>query len=98
MTCEPPPTQHRGSAGNKWGNEGCIRALANMASTDNIARPIARAIKIYRSVARHDLDMQTRRGLARHIKRLADEGVQDPSRLTVHGLSYLRDVDRRRSH
>jgi hypothetical protein len=64
-----------------------------MTPTENIAKPIARAIKIYRSVARHDLDIRTRRGLARHIKRLADEGVQDPSRLTVHGLSYLRLVD-----
>jgi hypothetical protein len=66
-----------------------------MTPVENIARPIARAIKIYRSVARHDLDMRTRRGLAQHIKRLAEEGVRDPSRLTVHGLSYLRDQERR---
>jgi hypothetical protein len=77
------------------GNAGSIRALANMTPVENIAKPIARAIKIYRSVARHDLDMRTRRNLARHIRRLAEEGVQDPSRLTVHGLSYLRDLDRR---
>jgi hypothetical protein len=38
--------------------------------------------------------MRARRGLARHIKRLADEGVQDPNRLTVHGLTYLRNLDR----
>jgi hypothetical protein len=66
-----------------------------MTSVETIAKPIARAIKIYRSVARHDLDMPTRRGLARHIKRLADEGVQDQNRLTVHGLSYLRKLERR---
>jgi hypothetical protein len=71
------------------------RTLASMTPVETIARPIARAIKIYRSVARHDLDMQARRGLARHIKRLADEGVQDPNRLTVHGLSYLRALERR---
>jgi hypothetical protein len=69
-----------------------------MTSVENIAKPIARAIKIYRSMARHELDLRTRRGLARHIKRLADEGVQDQSRLTVHGLSYLRDLDRRNRH
>ena len=55
-----------------------------------IAKPLARAIKIYRKVARHDLDAPTRRDLARHIKQLAERGVRDPSRLTVHGLSYLR--------
>jgi len=87
----------QGDACARAGNALSIRALAPMTPAENIARPIARAIKIYRSVARHDLDMQTRRGLARHIKRLADEGVQDPGRLTVHGLSYLRDLDRRNS-
>jgi hypothetical protein len=66
-----------------------------MTSVETIAKPIARAISIYRSVARHDLDMPTRRGLARHIKRLADEGVRDQNRLTVHGLSYLRSLERR---
>ena len=64
-----------------------------MTSVETIARPIARAIKIYRNVARHDLDLRTRRDLARHIKRLAERGVHDTDRLTVHGLSYLREVD-----
>jgi hypothetical protein len=70
-------------------------AFSFMTSVETIAKPIARAINIYRSVARHDLDMPTKRGLARHIKRLADEGVQDINRLTVHGLSYLRSLERR---
>ena len=64
-----------------------------MSSVEHIAKPIARAINIYRSVARHELDLGTRRDLARHIKRLADQGVQDQNRLTVHGLSYLRRRD-----
>jgi hypothetical protein len=66
-----------------------------MTPIETIAKPIARAINIYRSMARHDLDMPTKRGLARHIKRLADEGMQDQNRLTVHGLSYLRSLERR---
>ena len=66
-----------------------------MTPIENIAKPIARAIKIYRSVARQDPDLRARRGLARHIKRLADEGVRDPNRLTVHGLTYLRNLERR---
>jgi hypothetical protein len=77
------------------GNMGRARTLDLMIPVEHIARPIARAIKIYRSVARHELDMPTRRGLARHIKRLADEGLQDANRLTVHGLTYLRNLDRR---
>ena len=66
-----------------------------MSSVEHIARPIARAINIDRSVARHEPDMRTRRDLARHIKRLAEQGVQDQNRLTVHGLSYLRRRDHR---
>jgi hypothetical protein len=65
-----------------------------MPSVGNIAEPIVRAIKIHRRVAGHELDIRARRGLARHIKRLAERGVQDSNRLTVHGLSYLRHRDK----
>jgi hypothetical protein len=68
-------------------------ALPDM-TTLNIAEPIARAINIYRSMTRHDLDMRTKRDLARHIKAVAEGGTHDPSRLTVHGLSYLRARER----
>jgi hypothetical protein len=63
-------------------------------STPEIAKPIVRAIKIYRRMARHELDPRMRRDLARHIRRLAEQGVEDPGRLTVHGLRYLRKHDR----
>jgi len=66
--------------------------LVGTTSMETIAKPLAGEINIYRSVARHDLDMPTKRGLARHIKRLAN---QDPNRLTVHGLSHLRSPERR---
>ena len=69
------------------------RALPDMAAL-NIAKPLARAINIYRSMTRHELDMQTQRDLARHIKKVAEQGTQDPGRLTVHGLSYLRARER----
>lgn len=59
-----------------------------------IAKPLLRAINIYRKVARHDLDQRTRRDLARHMRELTKRGVQDPGRLTVHGLSYLRNLER----
>jgi hypothetical protein len=75
------------------GTTACPWGLVAMTSVE-IAKPLARAIKIYRKVARHDLDPLTRRDLARHIKRLAEGGVRDPGRLTVHGLSYLRSRER----
>src|ERR1700761_4596633 len=59
-----------------------------------ISGPLFRAMKIYSRVAGHDLDHQARRALARHIQGLANQGVRDPGRLTVHGLSYLRKLDR----
>jgi hypothetical protein len=61
-----------------------------MTSNQQLAKPLARAISIYSRVARHRLDDALRRDLARHIKTLADRGVADADRLTVHGLSYLR--------
>jgi hypothetical protein len=67
-----------------------------MASIQEIAKPLARAIKIYSRVARRRLDDDLRRELARHIKRLADQGIEDSNRLTVHGLSYLRAREQRR--
>ncbi len=62
-----------------------------------LAKPLVRAMQIYRRVARHDLDQGMRRDLARHIRRLAEQGVDDPARLTVCGLSYLRKLERQRA-
>ncbi|MGJ5131002.1 hypothetical protein [Bradyrhizobium oligotrophicum] len=61
-----------------------------------LAKPLVRAMQIYRRVARHDLDQGARRALARHMRGMADQGVHDPGRLTVCGLSYLRQLDRQR--
>lgn len=65
-----------------------------MSATD-IAKPIARAINIYRAMTRHDLDRRAQRDVARHIRTVAAQGTHDPARLTVHGLSYLRDRQRK---
>jgi hypothetical protein len=69
-----------------------------MASLQEIAKPLARAINIYRRVAGRELDDDACRDLARHIRGLADQGIADSNRLTVHGLSYLnkRGAQRRR--
>lgn len=64
-------------------------------SAPDIARPIARAINIYRSMTRRELDVGAQRDVARHIRTVAQQGTHDPARLTVHGLSYLRDRQRK---
>jgi hypothetical protein len=65
-----------------------------MNPAEKIARPLARAIKIYCNVSKHRLDTRTRHDLAKHIEKMAEQGEQDPSRLTVHGLAYLRTRNR----
>jgi len=65
-----------------------------MNATFEIAKPaIIRALSIYRAVAKHGSDIDTRIKLARHIIRLWDRGERDLNRLTVHGLTYLRSRD-----
>jgi len=65
-----------------------------MNTTYEIAKPaIVRALSIYRAVAKHGSDSDTRVRLARHIVRLWDRGERDLNRLTVHGLTYLRSRD-----
>jgi hypothetical protein len=61
-----------------------------MTSSNEISRPFVRAINIYRRLAKHDVDDQLHRELARHFKRLAELGVRDQGQLTVQGLSYLQ--------
>jgi hypothetical protein len=85
--------QLRNLAARSGGNVVGIQTLRCMSQLETIARPVARALSIYRKVARHNPGTQARRGLARHIKHLVEQGVRDPGRLTVHGLSYLRDQD-----
>jgi hypothetical protein len=75
-------------------NDRDFRSLVDMSNIE-IAKPLSRAINIYRRVARRDLDLRTRREVARHMKGLAAQGVEDPGQLTVHGLSHLRRLQRR---
>lgn len=81
---------------NKGRNDAGARLLFSMPHVE-IAKPLSRAMKIYRRMARHDLDLGMRRDLARHIRGLAEQGMHDPGRLTVCGLSYLRKLDRQRA-
>jgi hypothetical protein len=65
-----------------------------MTATHEIALPaIMRALNIYGAVSKHGSDKETRQKLAKHIVRLCDWGERDQNRLTVHGLTYLREQE-----
>jgi hypothetical protein len=57
--------------------------------------PVDRALAIYETLAdRSAIIRGTRERLSKHLMKIYLEGEKDPHRLMVHGLSYLRDLDR----
>jgi hypothetical protein len=56
--------------------------------------PVDRALSIYGALADRSETKGARERLSRHLMKLYIEGEKDEHRLTVHGLSYLRDLDR----
>jgi hypothetical protein len=56
-----------------------------------------RAISIYEALADRTEPKGAREQLARHLDSLYVKGERDQHRLTVHGLSFLRDYERRRN-
>jgi hypothetical protein len=56
--------------------------------------PVDRALSIYGALANRSETKGARERLSRHLMKLYIEGEKDEHRLTVHGLSYLRDLDR----
>jgi hypothetical protein len=52
-----------------------------------------RALTIYGALAKHSATQETKRDLTLHLRRLYESGERDQSRLTVIGLSFLRDRD-----
>ena len=58
--------------------------------------PIERALSIYGALADRSETKGARERLSRHLMDLYIAGEKDPHRLTVHGLSYLRELDRER--
>lgn len=58
--------------------------------------PIERALSIYGALADRSETRGARESLSRHLMDLYIAGEMDPHRLTVHGLSYLRELDRKR--
>lgn len=56
--------------------------------------PVDRAMSIYGALADRSETKGARERLSRHLMKLYIEGEKDEHRLTVHGLSYLRHLDR----
>jgi hypothetical protein len=56
--------------------------------------PVERALSIYGALADRSETKGARERLSRHLMKMVIAGETDEHRLTVHGLSYLRDLDR----
>jgi hypothetical protein len=56
--------------------------------------PVDRAMSIYGALADRSETKGTRERLSKHLMKMYVEGEKDEHRLTVHGLSYLRNLDR----
>jgi hypothetical protein len=55
--------------------------------------PIDRALSLYGTLANRSETKGARERLSRHLMELYISGEKDQHRLTVHGLSFLRDLD-----
>ena len=58
--------------------------------------PVDRALAIYGAIANRSELKGTRERLSKHLWKVYAEGEHDPHRLTVHGLTYLQNLDRER--
>ncbi|MBA2399681.1 MAG: hypothetical protein H0V72_13455 [Bradyrhizobium sp.] len=56
--------------------------------------PVDRALSIYGALADRSESKGARERLSRHLMKLYVDGEKNEHRLTVHGLSYLRELDR----
>jgi len=55
--------------------------------------PVDRALIIYGALANRSETKGARERLSEHLMKMYIEGEKDEHRLTVEGLSYLRDLD-----
>ena len=56
--------------------------------------PVDRALRIYGAVADRSETKGAREALSKHLMQRYIEGEKDEHRLTVEGMSYLRNRDR----
>lgn len=58
--------------------------------------PVERALNIYVAIADRVEPKDARARLSKHLMKIYIDGERDEHRLTVHGLSYLQQLDRER--
>jgi hypothetical protein len=58
--------------------------------------PVDRALAIYATIANRSEPKNVRERLSQHLWKVFNEGEHDQHRLTVHGLTYLQNLDRKR--
>jgi hypothetical protein len=58
--------------------------------------PVDRALAIYSTIANRAESKGARERLSQHLRKVFIGGEHDPHRLTVHGLTYLQNLDRKR--
>jgi hypothetical protein len=58
--------------------------------------PVDRALAIYGTIANRSEPKNVRERLSQHLWKVFIDGEHDPHRLTVHGLTYLQNLDRER--
>ena len=56
--------------------------------------PVDRALSIYGALANRSETKGARERLSRHLMKMHIDGEKDEHRLTVHGLTNLRNLDR----
>jgi hypothetical protein len=56
--------------------------------------PVDRALSIYGALADRAETRGARERLSKHLMKMFIDGEKDEHRLTVHGLSFLQDMDR----
>jgi hypothetical protein len=72
-----------------------FQTIRNLSETSEMnILPVDRALSIYGALANRSETKGARERLSRHLMKMVIEGETDQHRLTVHGLSYLRDLDR----
>jgi hypothetical protein len=84
-----------------WNDKARTALLSQIPSTIPTVRnpvsisPVDRALSIYSTLANRSENRGTRERLSKHLMKVYLDGEKDEHRLTVHGLSYLRDLDRK---
>jgi hypothetical protein len=56
--------------------------------------PVDRALSIYGALADRAETKGSRERLSKHLMKMFIDGEKDEHRLTVHGLTFLRNMDR----